>query len=325
MEPLLRVRDLHVHYTGEFNKSRVLALRGVDLEIAHGQAVGILGESGCGKSTLALAIVGLLPVGGMVTRGSVRLRGRDLVGSPESELRSIRGAEIEIIYQDAALVLHPVLRVGGQVSDVLRAHYPWDRIRCQREARDILRKVGLAGTRIGQAYPHQLSGGQRQRVVTAQALACTPKLVIADEPTTSLDSTTQAEILELLGQMRQELGVALLLISHDPGVLAELCDHVLVMYAGRIVEEGRLAEVYRAPLHPYTRGLLQSRVGPTGVNRRRGSFPCIPGSPPDPAALPPGCSFEPRCAERMAVCAVRKPPQTEPEATRRVQCFKYGS
>jgi len=324
MEGLLQVRDLHVHYVGRSSKNRVPAIRGVDFEIAHGQAVGILGESGCGKSTLALAVVALLPLGGLVTRGSVRFRGRELVGLPDGELCSIRGAEIELIHQDPALVLHPVLRVDRQVSDVLRAHRPWDRSRCEREAHDILRRVGLAGTRVFRAYPHQLSGGQRQRVVIGQAVACTPKLVIADEPTSSLDSTTQAEILELLGQMRKELNVALLLISHDPGVLAELCDYVFVMYAGRIVEEGRLVDVYRMPLHPYTRALLQSRVRPAGAGRQLGGLPCIPGGPPDPTRLPPGCSFEPRCSERMAVCAAREPTQTGPEATCRVRCFKYG-
>ncbi len=321
MEALLQVRDLHVQYNLE-KAGHVSALRGVDFEMTAGQSVGVLGESGCGKSTLATTIPGLLPAGASITRGSVRLRERELVGLEEMELRSIRGAEVELIHQEPALALNPVLRIGAQIADIVRAHMPGDRGSAIRQTQEMLQRVGLPGERFFRAYPHQLSGGQRQRVVIAQALVCRPQLVLADEPTSSLDSTTQSEILSLLQTLRQEMRVSLLLISHDPAVLATLCDRVLVMYAGKIVEQGPLSEVYRRPRHPYTQALLSlvaSRQSGNGNVR----LPAIPGHPPNLSQLPSGCSFEPRCAERLGACAVREPEEVE-EGERRVRCFKYG-
>jgi oligopeptide/dipeptide ABC transporter ATP-binding protein len=321
MKPLLQVRDLHVHYNLS-SAGSVRALQGVDFAIGRGESVGVLGESGCGKSTLAATIMGLLPPEATVSRGSVRLFGRELVGLSEKELRSIRGTDLELIYQEPALALNPVLRVGQQVADVVRAHVPGDRARAIRHAQDMLAGVGLAGERYFRAYPHQLSGGQLQRVVIAQALVCRPALVTADEPTSSLDSTTQAEILGLLQRLRQEMGISLLLISHDPAVLATLCDRVLVIYAGRIVEQGPLPEVYCHPRHPYTTALLSLMASRQGENRD-GVLPAIPGQPPNLSQLPSGCSFEPRCSERFEVCAARAPEEVA-EGERRVRCFKYG-
>ena len=321
MEALLQVRDLHVHYNLS-SAGPVGALQGVDFVISRGESVGVLGESGCGKSTLAATIMGLLPSEATVSRGSVRLRGRELVGLNQKELRSIRGTDLELIYQEPALALNPVLRVGQQVSDVVRAHLPGDRARAIQHAQDMLAGVGLAGERYFRAYPHQLSGGQLQRVVIAQALVCRPALVTADEPTSSLDSTTQAEILGLLKRLRQEMGISLLLISHDPAVLATLCDRVLVVYAGKIVEQGPLPEVYCHPRHPYTEALLALMASRQGENRD-GPLPAIPGQPPNLSQLPSGCSFEPRCAERFEACAARAPEEVA-EGERRVRCFKYG-
>ncbi|MBZ5567096.1 MAG: ABC transporter ATP-binding protein [Acidobacteriia bacterium] len=321
MEALLQVRDLHVHYNLS-SAGPVCALQGVDFVIREGESVGVLGESGCGKSTLAATIMGLLPSEASVSRGSVRLRGRELVGLNEKELRCIRGTDLELIYQEPALALNPVLRVGQQVADVVRAHMALDRARAIQRAQDMLACVGLEGERYFRAYPHQLSGGQLQRVVIAQALVCRPALVTADEPTSSLDSTTQAEILGLLQRLRQEMGVSLLLISHDPAVLATLCDRVLVIYAGKIVEQGILPEVYCHPRHPYTKALLSLMAGRQGENSA-GVLPAIPGQPPSLSLLPSGCSFEPRCSERLEACAARAPEEVA-EGERRVRCFKYG-
>ncbi len=316
MEPLLRVRNLHVDYK-LLHSGLLPAVRGVDFDIAPGESVGVLGESGCGKSTLAAAIPRLLSGSDVILRGSVIFRGRELTALADHELRSIRGAEIEFIHQEPALALNPVLRVQRQVADVARAHGCGGA--ADRKARAILEQVGLPMPRASRAYPHQLSGGQRQRVVIAQALVCRPMLLIADEPTSSLDSTTQAEILGLLGHLRSQARVALLLISHDPAVLAALCDRVFVMYAGQIVEQGPLREVYCRPLHPYAKTLLSLLDG----EARRRELPCIPGVPPDPVQLPPGCGFEPRCRDSKVLCRSREP-QEIPQGGRRVRCFNYG-
>ncbi len=323
---LLRVRDLAVQLRTS-SGTAVPAVEGVTFEIAAGEAVGILGESGCGKTTLALALLRLLPPGGRIVRGSIRFGGRELLAADERELEKIRGAEISLIYQEPSIALHPVMRVGSQVSEVIHAHRGWSWARCREEAAAALAEVFPGdASRLSSAYPHQLSGGQRQRVLIAQALACRPALVIADEPTASLDTTTQAEIFSLIKQCKQRLRIALLLISHNPALLAGLADRVLVMYAGRVVEEGPLERVYRAPLHPYTQGLLRSIPGAARDDpaERQAKLPTIPGSPPDPARLPPGCPFEPRCADRMAVCTSREPDEVWPEPLRRVRCFKYG-
>jgi ABC-type glutathione transport system ATPase component len=245
MVPLLQLRDVSVSYVLD-ERTCVAAVEQVSFEVAAGEAVGLLGDSGCGKSTIAGAVMGLLPACARM-RGSLRFRGRELLGLSEQQFRLIRGAEISLISQEPAAALNPVIRVGTQVSDVVRAHRPWNLNRCRLEARSVLRQVGLGSERLFQAYPHQLSGGQRQRVAIAQALACRPALLIADEPTTALDTTTQAEVLDLLRRLRRDFGMALILISHDPAVLAELTDRVIVMQAGRITEQGPTSVNYAQP------------------------------------------------------------------------------
>jgi peptide/nickel transport system ATP-binding protein len=255
---LLDIRELSVTYRlGD--KGSVRALDHVSLSLAPGEAIGILGESGCGKSTLARAILGLLPRAADVT-GAICFDGSELAGLSETALQRIRGAEIALIPQEPALALSPVLRAGEQVADVLRAHTSMGRRQCRWQARTLLTQVGLADTaRIANSYPHQLSGGQRQRVAIAQAIACSPMLLIADEPTTSLDTITQAEILTLLSQLRQQHGMALIAISHDAAVLAELVDRVVVMRAGKIVEDGSVDQVLSSPASDYTRSLILSQ------------------------------------------------------------------
>ena len=321
---MLRVQDLTVHFSQD--GAEFPAVDEVTFDLGPGEVVGLLGESGCGKTTTALSILALLPAGGRVVRGSVRFRGRELLSLDERRLQKIRGAEISLIFQDPEIMLNPVMRVGDQIAEVIRAHRPWSRRRCRAEAESVLAQVCSSETsRIYAAYPHELSGGERQRVVIAQALACGPGLMIADEPTAALDTIIQAEILDLLKDLKDRLQIAILLISHNPAVLARLADRLLVMYAGRIVEEGSLAQIYSNALHPYTRGLLRA-IPPlpgknSGINKQLLS---IAGSSPDPALLPQGCAFEPRCPEKMQTCATRPPKEVQPEALRRVRCFNYG-
>jgi oligopeptide/dipeptide ABC transporter ATP-binding protein len=324
--PLLEVRDLTVRYAG--GHGPLAALEGCSLDVGEGEAVGLLGESGCGKTTLLLAVLGLLPAAARVVRGSVRLRGRELLGLSEPELRPLRGAEIAIVLQEPALALNPVRRIGPQVAEVLRSHRAgWSRRRCRQEALALLAAVGFTdpGT-IERAYSHELSGGQRQRVALAQALACRPALLLADEPTASLDSTTQAELRALLRSLRARFGMAVLMASHDLAGLAALAGRVVVMYAGTPVEEGTPAQVFGNPLHPYTRGLVRALpvLAPGHSRAGRPGITAIPGAPPDPGRLPPGCAFEPRCVDRGPLCTLRAPRATAPDEGRHVRCFVYG-
>ena len=325
MPALLEVRDLTVHYaTG--NEPAVV-VNNLSLDVEEGEVVGLLGESGCGKTTLLLAILGLLPSSARVVMGSIRFRGRDLRALGKDELRGLRGGEVSIVFQEPALALNPVLRVGVQVAEVVRAHRPWSGPRCREEALAILAAVGLEEPlRIHDSYPHELSGGQLQRVVIAQALVCRPALVLADEPTASLDSTTQAELRALLATLQGRFGIALLLVSHDLGALSGLAQTVHVMYAGSLVEAGTPVQVFRDPLHPYTRGLLRAFPGPpsAAASGERMALVPIPGAAPDPGHLPGGCAFEPRCPDRLAACAERAPQATRPAGRRLVRCFKYG-
>ncbi|MGH9776059.1 MAG: ABC transporter ATP-binding protein [Candidatus Acidiferrales bacterium] len=305
----------------------VSAVRQISFKIGRGEVVGLVGESGCGKSTTALSLGRLLPPEKSAVSGSLKLRGRELLDLREKELEKVRGTEIAYVFQEPSLALHPLQRVRDQVSDVIRVHRHWSRKRCRDEAREMLRAVGLPDSeRFSSAYPHQLSGGQRQRVVVALALACQPALIVADEPTASLDVLTQAEILSLFRQLKEKLGVAMLLITHNPAILVGLADRILVMYAGKIVEEGPFEEVIQEPLHPYTQGLLRSMlVAPAKINHSlKEALPEILGQPPDPSCLPAGCAFEPRCPERMNVCASQNPATASPRADREVSCFLYG-
>ncbi|MBI3664383.1 MAG: ABC transporter ATP-binding protein [Acidobacteria bacterium] len=303
------------------------ALEDVSFAMRPGEVVGVVGESGSGKSTLALSLLRLLPPGGQVVRGAVELDARDLLALEERELERIRGAEVSLIWQEPGIALNPVMRVRDQVGEIIRAHHSWNQQRCTDEANATLALVFPSDTaRIGAAYPHQLSGGQRQRVLIAQALSCHPKLIVADEPTASLDAVIQAEILELLRDLKQRLNLSLIVITHNPGILVGLADRVLVMYAGRVVEEGPAARVYSASLHPYTRGLLRAVPHPAaeGGAGQRARLQAIEGNPPDLGRLPAGCAFEPRCPDRMAACAEREPAEVSPDAVSKVRCFKYG-
>jgi oligopeptide/dipeptide ABC transporter ATP-binding protein len=299
----------------------------IDFAIAPGEIIGILGESGCGKSTLALSLLGLLPATASV-EGSILFQNEELLGLGESQLRAIRGAKISLIHQDAGLSLSPVMRVGDQISEVIRAHGRSKRKLRRQIVEAILREVHLTDVdRIYDAYPHQLSGGELHRVVIAQALVCRPDLVIADEPTRALDVTIQAEVLGVLQRLNRKYGTTLIFITHNPALLVGFADRVIVMYAGRIIEEGRTAQVFRRPLHPYTKGLLQlvPRSPLNGSLYAGRHLPVIAGGPHDLRHVSRGCAFEPRCSERMAACQSQHPEELAPENDRRVSCLRYGN
>ena len=321
---LCEVRELCVTYTVR-SGAQIRAVDGLGLAIRSGETIGILGESGCGKSTLTNAILGTLPGHAARVQGAVLFRGRDLLTTPESRLRDIRGREIAVISQDPALALNPVMNVGSQISEVLRAHTASSAKDRRARVLELLGEVGFGHPEeIYGAYPHQLSGGQRQRVVIAQAISCRPALLIADEPTSKLDPPLQAEILVLLAKIRSERDVAMVMISHDPAVFAGFVDRVAVMYAGRIVEMGATAQIFRQPLHPYTQALVQIAKSTLAAAQARIRFAAIEGDSPDPAGLPAGCRFHPRCPERMEACSQRYPQVYLPEPSRPVNCFKYG-
>jgi len=300
---LLEVENLSVRFPGRDGEVDVLS--GVSLAVGAGEALGIVGESGCGKSLTALAIMGLLPPSARAA-GRVDFAQQPLLGLPESGRRSLRGDRMAMVFQDPMSALNPHLRIGTQMAEVLQQHRGQSRAAALAESARLLDAVQLsaAAQRLRQ-YPHELSGGQRQRVLIAMALLCRPQLLIADEPTTALDVTVQAQLLRLLSALRREFGLALLLISHDLGVIAELCERTLVMYAGRVVEQADTAELLRRPRHPYTEGLLASRP----QRSAHGAEPlrAIPGQPPRPGQAGRGCPFEPRCARRQSVCAEQDP------------------
>ncbi|HYK90203.1 MAG TPA: ABC transporter ATP-binding protein [Acidobacteriota bacterium] len=322
MEAMLQVLDLAANYRSS-DGCEVPALTGVTFSIRSGEAVGLLGESGCGKSTTALTLLRLLPESARIVRGEVRFCGKNMLELGGRELRGLRGSEVSLIFQEPSIALNPVICIENQVAEVIRAHRPWNWRRCRREAREILAQVHLSDSdRLYRAYPHELSGGQKQRVLIAQALACRPSLVVADEPTTGLDARIQAEILDLLWELKVQHQIAFLFISHHPGVLARLADRVLVMYAGKIVEEGELSHVYGNPLHPYTRGLLQAIPTLSCENRTEQTRRLVPisGTVPDMRNLPRGCPFAPRCPVRAEICWNEEPPVRIADDMRRVRC-----
>jgi peptide/nickel transport system ATP-binding protein len=301
--PLVAVRGLTVDFAGGAQDSR--AVDGVTLEIAPGEALGIVGESGSGKSVTWLAALGLLPTRAHVT-GSVRLEGQELVGASRGDLERVRGKRIAMIFQDPSSCLNPVHRIGRQLVEALALHRGLSGHAAEAEALRLLDQVGIADARRRLSdYPHLLSGGLNQRVMIAMALAGQPDLLVADEPTTALDATIQAQILALLGSIRRDTGMALVLISHDLGVVAENVDRVAVMYAGRLVEEAPGADLFDAPRHPYTQGLLAALPALTGPRRR---LTAIPGTVPEPGTMPAGCRFAPRCPVAETRCATVPPP-----------------
>ena len=314
--PTLAISGLRAGFPGP--QGLVPAVDGVDLTVPRGTIVGLVGESGCGKSVTALSVLGLLPPNGQVTAGRVAFGGRDLLTLPEGELRALRGDRIAMIFQDPMTSLNPVYPVGRQVAEVLRLHRGLDRKAAKARTVDLFHQVGIPdpAARYG-AYPRQLSGGLRQRVMIAMAMACEPELLIADEPTTALDATIQAQILRLMGDLRRDHGTAILLITHNMGVVAQLCDYVYVMYAGQIVEAAETFDLFRTPRHPYTAGLLRAIPSLEGAEER---LYTIPGTVPAPGAPHTGCRFCPRCDQGEGDCAASPPPLTHLGGGHLVRC-----
>jgi oligopeptide/dipeptide ABC transporter ATP-binding protein len=298
----------------------VVAVNDVSFEIRKGETLGLVGESGSGKSATAFSIIRLLETPGRIAAGRIVFQGKELLSLPESEMRQVRGAGIGFVFQEPMAALNPVMRVGAHIAEALIVHDMASKADARLRAIELLRAVRITDPekRVDD-YPHQLSGGMRQRVMLAIALACKPPLVIADEPTTALDVTVQAQILDLLREMKRQFDLSLLLITHDLGVIAETADRVAVMYAGRIVETGAVREIFRNPKHPYTRGLLASIPGGAAGSRLK----AIEGAVPNLASLPPGCSFAPRCRDRMPVCDTRFPVDTTIGDGHSVKCYLY--
>lgn len=310
---LVEMRGLKVAFDG------VQVLHGIDLDIAKGEAVGLVGESGCGKSVTWLAALGLLP-GKASVAGSVKIEGHELRGAPRSALEHIRGGRVAMIFQDPSSSLNPVLKIGGQITEALAIHRGLRGEAARTEAWRLMDMVGIPDVRRRfDLYPHEFSGGQCQRLMIAMALAGEPDLLIADEPTTALDATIQAQILDLLISLRTETGMATVFISHDLGAVSQVCDRVCVMYAGRIVEEGSVSELFANPRHPYTRGLFDAIPSIDGPRQRL--IP-IAGTVPDPRFLPKGCSFSPRCARAVEACRHELPPLVSIGDGRRLACTR---
>jgi len=314
--PLLVVEDLKTYFST--GSGPVRAVDGVSFKVEHGEALGIAGESGCGKTTTALSLVRILPANAKIMSGSISLMGIDLVPKSDNALRRYRWREISIVFQGAMNALNPVRRIRDQIAEPIEERLGETPMAARKRAGDLLELVGIPRKR-GDAYPHQLSGGMRQRAMIAMALACDPAIVIGDEPTTALDVMVQAQILELLEDLRQKLGLSLILITHDLSVIAETCDRVMVMYAGRIAEEGPVDEVFRRPRHPYTQKLMAAFPN---IHADRRTLDVIPGEPPDLRQPPPGCRFSPRCPFVMPVCREVVPPETTFSGVR-VACHLY--
>jgi oligopeptide transport system ATP-binding protein len=316
--PLLEIRDLHVEFRTDSGVVR--AVDGVSFAVGAGETLGIVGESGSGKSVTSLAIMGLVPrPPGHVSGGPVLFQGKDLLKFTPRQLAEIRGNRIAMIFQDPMTSLNPFLTVAEQLMEVTRLHLRYKRRRALDYAVEMLERVGIpgAGRRVFE-YPHQFSGGMRQRVMIAMALSCKPQLLIADEPTTALDVTIQAQILELMAELQKAEGTTIILITHDLGVVANSCRRVLVMYGGRLVEEAPVDEIFTAPKHPYTAGLLNSIPRLDGIQK---TLTPIPGQPPDLAALPAGCYFRPRCPNAIERCAIEYPPWFPGAEGQRFACF----
>ena len=316
---LLEIRSLRTSFFTQRGEAR--AVDGVSLQIEAGRTLGVVGESGCGKTMTALSILRLLPPGGRIIGGEIRFDGKNLVTLSEAEMRAVRGNEIAMIFQEPMSSLNPVFTVGNQIVEAVRLHQGLGRQAARAKAIEMLKLVEIseAERRIDD-YPHQMSGGMRQRVMIAIALSCNPRLLIADEPTTALDVTIQAQILDLLASLQRRLGMALLLVTHDLGIVAERADDVAVMYAGRVVEAASVRELFANPMHPYTRGLLRSipRVGDQKMRR----LEAIPGLVPDLLSLPSGCHFRDRCTMAIERCAAEDPPLLEHAPAHAAACIR---
>ncbi len=323
---LLEIRSLRTHFPTD--RGIVRAVDGVDLRVEQREILGIVGESGCGKTMMARSILRIVPRPGRIEGGEVVLDGVDLLSLPGAAMRRIRGDAVSMVFQEPMVSLDPAYRVGAQIEEVLATHRRSMKASARRErAVEMLRIVGIPSPEKRQFdYPHQLSGGMRQRVMIAIALACgNPRLLIADEPTTALDVTVQAQILDLFQTLQRNLGMSVMLITHDLGIVSEIADRVVVMYAGSVVEQASVRELFRRPLHPYTRGLLRS-LPDRERDPRKGRLPTIPGSVPDLLALPRGCKFYDRCpAARREACLGSEPPILEVEAGHEVRCARLDA
>jgi oligopeptide transport system ATP-binding protein len=323
-EPLLVIRDLHTRF--HTFDGIVSAVDGVDLEILRGETLGLVGESGCGKSVTALSILKLLPCPPAEIEGRIEFQGVNLLDLDREGIRKIRGNAISMIFQEPMTSLNPVLTIGEQISEAIRLHQGMKRREAWRWGEQMLQMVQIPGPRArAREYPHKLSGGMRQRAMIAMALSCHPQLVLADEPTTALDVTIQAQILSLMMRLKQEFGTSILLITHDLGIIAEMASRVVVMYAGKVVEEAPVRELFKDPRHPYTQGLLGSIpvIGRKAKTGRR--LQEIPGIVPSPLEMPEGCRFHPRCPRVMQVCRSEEPREIRIGDHRRVRCWLEAS
>jgi peptide/nickel transport system ATP-binding protein len=320
---LISIKDLHTHFFTP--EGTVKAVDGVSLDLRRGSTIGIVGESGCGKTMLSLSILRLVPHPGRITGGSIIFRGDNLLELTEKEMRGIRGDRISMIFQEPMASLNPVFTIGSQIAEVILLHQKdlaSNRKDALKIAANMLGLVGIPepGKRMKE-YPHQLSGGMCQRVMIAMALACKPELLIADEPTTALDVTTQAQVLDLMDKLKEDLGTSVMFVTHDLGIVGQICQDVAVMYTGRVVEYGDVDMIFNNPLHPYTIGLMKS-VPVAGDSARKKRLSAIPGTVPGLVDMPEGCSFIPRCGMRMDKCSI-EPPETTLEGGRRIRCWRY--
>jgi oligopeptide/dipeptide ABC transporter ATP-binding protein len=322
-EPLLELRALSTHYESARGTRVTRAVDDVSLTLERGKTLGIVGESGSGKSTLALSIMRLLPPAARIVSGQIRFEGEDLLAKSPREMRHIRGKRIAMILQDPMASLNPLFTIGDQIAETLRAHEGASRKAAWARARGLLEAVRISApqTRMGE-YPHQMSGGMRQRIVGAIAVSCEPRLLIADEPTTSLDLTIQAQYLSLLRELQRAHDLAMIFITHNLGIVAKMCDAVAVMYAGRVVEAGPIRQIFNKPAHPYTRALLDSVPRLTDDSHAR--LPAIEGQPPDPSAPPGGCAFHPRCPQILPRCREQAPPSLTVAAAQTARCWLHA-
>ena len=317
-EAILEVKNLRTSF-GSVN-----AVDNVSFNVRKGEAVALVGESGCGKSVTAMSIMRLVAPPGKVTAGQVRFKGRDLAALSEREMREVRGDDIAMVFQEPMTSLNPVFKIGDQVSEAIRIHRKVSKKEAWKRAGEMLELVSIPDPHKRlYDYPHQLSGGMRQRVMIAMALSCDPELLIADEPTTALDVTIQAQIMELLASLQQRLGLAILLITHDLGVVAEFCERVVVMYTGRVVEEATVRDLFAAPAHPYTRGLLKS-LPSVSKGETAGRLPTIKGMVPSLGSLPGGCKFNPRCPDVMDTCLGNEPALMLTGEEHSARCYLHG-
>jgi peptide/nickel transport system ATP-binding protein len=318
MENLLEIKNLSIEYVTDDGINK--AVNNLNLKIREGETLGFVGETGAGKTTTALGIMRLVPnPPGKIVGGEIYFEGKDLLKKEEKNLREIRGNKISMIFQDPMTSLNPIITVGKQVEEVIKLHEELSKDELRNKAEKMLDTVGIRKERFDD-YPHQFSGGMKQRVVIAMALACNPKLIIADEPTTALDVTIQAQVLELMKELKIKFNTSMLLITHDLGVVAETCDYVSIMYAGSSLEYGDVEKIYNNPLHPYTIGLFNSIPS---LDEDKEKLDVIPGTPPDPSNLPTGCRFHPRCSHCMEICQKSLPKSIEVENGHFVSCFLY--